>query len=122
MSTVLAWGALALCGGSGAVLRFLLDGAVTRRFTSTLPVGTMVVNATGALALGFLDAAALPAHLALVLGTGLIGAYTTFSTWMFETQRLIEERQNARAAQNILLSLAVGLAAGAAGLWIRGHL
>ncbi|MGI8524544.1 MAG: fluoride efflux transporter CrcB [Nocardioides sp.] len=122
MSTVLAWGALALCGGCGAVLRFVLDGAVTRRFTSTLPMGTMVVNATGALVLGVLNAAALPEHLALVFGTGLIGAYTTFSTWMFETQRLVEERQNVRAAQNIVLSLALGLAAGALGLWIGGYL
>lgn len=52
----------------------------------------------------------------------MIGAYTTFSTWMFETQRLAEERQVARASQNVLLSILLGVAVGAAGLWIGGRL
>lgn len=122
MNTVLTWSVLALGGGCGALFRFLVDGFVARRFAIALPMGTMVVNVTGAFALGLIDGAALPRDLALVIGTGLIGSYTTFSTWMFETQRLIEVRQHVRAAENIALSLALGLAAGAVGLWLGGRL
>lgn len=117
-----AWVALALGAGCGAVLRFLLDGAVTRVASNPLPVGTLAVNLSGALALGLIDGAALPHEVAFVFGTGLVGAYTTFSTWMFETQRLVEGRQVGRAAQNLLVSVVLGLSAGALGLWIGGRL
>lgn len=117
-----AWVALALGAGCGAVMRFLLDGAVTRATSSSLPLGTMAVNLTGSLALGIIDGAALPRDVAFIFGTGVVGAYTTFSTWIFETQRLAEERQVARAGQNVWLSVALGVATGAAGLWIGGRL
>lgn len=121
VSSLFVWTALALGAGCGAVLRFLLDGAVTRVATSSLPVGTMAVNLTGSLALGIIDGAALPRDVAFIFGTGVVGAYTTFSTWMFETQRLAEERQVTRATQNLYLSAVLGVAIGAAGLWIGGQ-
>jgi CrcB protein len=119
---VVLWGAFSVCAGCGAMLRFLVDGMVSRRLPSSFPLGTMVVNVTGAFALGVLDGSAAPNHLVFVSGTGLIGAYTTFSTWMFETQRLTEERQPGRAAQNVVVSMALGVAAAAFGLWIGGRL
>ena len=122
MTSIVVWVSLAVVAGVGAVMRFLLDGAVTRRMRRAFPVGTMAVNLTGSLALGIIDGAALPKDLALVFGTGMVGAYTTFSTWMFETQRLAEERQVARATQNLYLSLVLGVALGAFGLWIGGLL
>ncbi len=122
VSTLLLWTALGVVAGFGAVFRFLVDGAVTRRISTSFPVGTLAVNLSGCLALGLIDGAALPKHVALVVGTGLIGAYTTFSTWIFETQRLTEERQGARAAQNLYVSVVLGTAAGALGLWIGGML
>ena len=122
VTSTFVWAALALVAGCGAVLRFLFDGAVTRAVSSSLPLGTMAVNLTGSLALGVIDGAALPHNIAFIFGTGMVGAYTTFSTWMFETQRLAEERQVTRAAQNIYLSLILGVAIGAAGLWIGGLL
>jgi CrcB protein len=122
VASALAWGGVVAAGGVGAVLRFLVDGAVTRRWGGGLPVGTLLVNLTGAFVLGLLDGLVLPAHEALVVGTGLVGAYTTFSTWMFETQRLVEERQLLRAWANLALSVALGLAVAALGLWAGGGL
>jgi fluoride exporter len=122
VAEVVLWGAFSVSAGCGAIFRFLLDGMVSRRNPSSLPVGTMAVNVTGAFALGVLDGSAAPTHLVFVCGTGLIGAYTTFSTWMFETQRLTEERQATRAAQNVVMSMTVGVAVAALGLWIGGRL
>lgn len=119
MTALALVGVLAL-GGAGAVLRFLVDGAVSRRTSSSLPVGTYAVNVSGAVVLGFVEALALPSEVALVVGTGMIGAYTTFSTWMFETQRLVEERQLGPALWNILGSVVTGVAAAALGMWVGG--
>jgi CrcB protein len=122
VATAVLWTAFSLSAGVGAILRFLLDGAVSRRLPGALPVGTMAVNLTGAFALGVLTGSPATHDVAFVCGTGLIGAYTTFSTWMFETQRLVEERQERRAVQNVALSLAAGLAVAALGLWVGGLL
>ena len=65
---------------------------------------------------------ALSPHVALLAGTAFVGSYTTFSTWMLETQRLTEERQHGKAAVNVVLSLAAGVAAAAAGRLIGAHL
>ena len=75
------------------MLRFLVDRAVSGRVARPFPFGTLVVNISGALLLGFLSGLALSPHLALLAGTAFVGSYTTFSTWMLETQRLGEERQ-----------------------------
>ncbi len=120
--SVLVWTGLMVCGGAGAVLRFLVDGSVSRRSRRSLPYGTMVVNLSGAVVLGLLDGLVLPKGAALLIGVGIIGSYTSFSTWMLETQRLIEERQTVRAWGNVLVSVAAGVAAAALGLWLGGAL
>lgn len=114
----LVWVGVVIGGGLGATLRFLVDGAVARRSGSSFPLGTTVVNLSGAVLLGVLSGLAVPADVALVVGTGTVGSYTTFSTWMLETQRLAEERQNLHAAVNVVASLVLGLAAAALGRWI----
>ena len=120
--TALVWGALMVCGGVGAVLRFVVDGAVSRRVAGVMPYGTLVVNLSGAVLLGFLEGIVPSRDAALLLGAGVLGAYTTFSTWMFETQRLVEERQLSRAAVNILVGVVAGVASAALGLWLGGRL
>ncbi|MDN5789760.1 MAG: fluoride efflux transporter CrcB [Micrococcales bacterium] len=110
------WACLAVAGGLGAVGRFLLDGAASRRASGPFPWGTFVVNISGAAALGLLSGVGLPDDVYLVVGAGVVGAYTTFSTWMFETQRLIEERLVRVAVLNVVVSIVVGVAAA----WI-GH-
>ena len=91
--TVAVWAGVVVIGGVGAVLRFLVDRTVSGRVARSFPFGTLVVNLSGALLLGFLSGLALSPHVALLAGTAFVGSYTTFSTWMLETQRLAEERQ-----------------------------
>jgi len=119
---VLLWIGVMACGGVGAVGRLVVDGAVTRRLQGRLPYGTFVINLSGAFLLGVLDGWVLPPDLALLVCTGVIGAYTTFSTWMYETHRLVEERRHRHALANILVSSALGVLVAALGLWIGGGL
>lgn len=109
--TVLVWIGVMLMGGLGAVARFSLDRVVTKRIDRPFPFGTLAVNLSGAMLLGFFAGLSLSPHVALMVGTGFVGSYTTFSTWMLETQRLGEERQVVAAFANIAVSVVLGLAA-----------
>jgi CrcB protein len=117
-----AWCLAALLGGCGALLRFAVDGAISRRVSADFPYGTLVVNLSGSLLLGFTVGLALRGDQQTLIGSAAIGAYTTFSTWMFETQRLTEEGETARATGNVIISLALGLLAAVAGRAIGAHL
>jgi len=75
------------------------------------PFGTLAVNISGAALLGFLGGLVLNKEVALLAGTAFVGAYTTFSTWMLETQRLGEERQLRAGFANIVVSITLGVAA-----------
>jgi len=116
--TVLLWASVLLIGGIGSVTRFLVDRAVARRAARPFPFGTLTVNITGAALLGFLGELALSRDAALLAGTAFVGAYTTFSTWMLETQRLGEERRKWAAIANIVVSVVLGVAAALLGRWI----
>jgi fluoride exporter len=120
-SAVLVWAGVALVGGIGSVLRFVIDRAVARRVARAFPFGTLAVNISGAFLLGFLGGLALSKDAALLVGTGFVGAYTTFSTWMLETQRLGEERQTWMALANIVVSVALGVAAAVLGQWVAAQ-
>ena len=109
--TVAVWIGVMIIGGVGAVLRLLVDRAVSKRVAGPFPFGTLAVNLSGALLLGFFAGLALSPHLALLVGTAFVGSYTTFSTWMLETQRLGEERQVVAAFANVVVSVALGVAA-----------
>ena len=113
--SVLTWIGVAVLGGAGGVLRFVVVGGVAARSDGELPVGTLAVNLSGAFVLGLLAGVALHGDALLLAGTATIGSYTTFSTWMLETQRLAEEGEGRAAALNVVLSLAAGLAAVALG-------
>ena len=118
--TVLVWGGVVLLGGVGAVLRFLVDRSISGRLGRLFPYGTLVVNVSGAAVLGVITGLALGHTEALLAGTATIGAYTTFSTWMIETQRLAEDRQVVALGANIVVSLVVGLVAAGVGRWLGG--
>lgn len=121
MAAVL-WVAVVMIGGLGSISRFLLDRAVAGRIARTFPFGTLVVNVSGATLLGAISGLALGRNEALLAGTAFVGAYTAFSTWMLETQRLGEERLMRAAAANLAVSLLLGLCAAGIGQWIGGHL
>lgn len=103
--------AVGVLGGIGSIARFLLDGAVARRLGRDFPYGTLAVNVSGALALGVLVGVAVSGDGYRLIGTGVLGAYTTFSTWMLETHRLAEDGRLRLGALNIVVSLALGIGA-----------
>ncbi|MFF4054976.1 fluoride efflux transporter CrcB [Streptomyces sp. NPDC001668] len=104
----------------GAPLRYLTDRAVQSRHDSVFPWGTFAVNVTGCLILGLLTGAvaagAAGSHLQLLLGTGLCGALTTYSTFSYETLRLTETGARFYAAANAVASVVAGLGAAFAGV------
>ena len=106
-----------LGGALGAPARYLADRLVQSRVDSVLPVGTLAVNVAGSLLLGVLTGAAavLPPELALLLGTGFCGALTTFSSFSFETVRLLERGAVRAASLNVFASLLLGVLAAATG-------
>jgi CrcB protein len=115
------WVGVALLGGIGATARFLVDSQIDARTGGDFPFGTLAVNATGSLLLGLLSGLAVSGNLLVLTGTATLGAYTTFSTWMLETHRLTEDGKFRAAAINVLLSLALGIAAVALGRTIGAH-
>jgi CrcB protein len=112
---VLTWVGIAVFGALGAVARFRLDAAVSARLPTNFPLGTLVVNLSGSFALGVIVGAAVTHRVALVLGTGFMGGYTTFSTWMVESLRLGEGGDVRSLLRNLWLSMLAGLACAAAG-------
>ena len=116
--SALIWAAVVMIGGVGSVVRFLADGVVASAAGRDFPFGTLAVNLSGAVILGLITGLALSHDQALLAGTAAVGSYTTFSTWMLETQRLTEERQHRKAILNVIVSLVLGLAAAAAGRFI----
>jgi CrcB protein len=120
--SILVWTGVVLIGGAGSVLRFYVDGLVSSVSGRDFPYGTLVVNLSGAVTLGLLAGLALTGDEALLAGTAAVGSYTTFSTWMLETERLSEERQYLKVIANIACSLVLGVAAAALGRLIGAHL
>jgi CrcB protein len=120
--SVLVWAGVVVIGGAGSVLRFYVDGIVAAASGKGFPYGTLAVNLSGAAVLGLITGLALGGSAALLAGTAAVGSYTTFSTWMLETQRLTEERQYRQAVLNVLVSLVLGVAAAEVGRLIGARL
>jgi CrcB protein len=116
-----AWLGLAGAGACGALARYHLtrfvNELITRRTHAiAFPTGTFVVNLTGAFILGLLTGLNLSDLITFIVGTGLLGSYTTFSTWMTETVSLVQTPHRRPTATTYLLGSAViGLGCAAAG-------
>lgn len=110
---------VAVAGGVGAVLRFVLDGAVRDALGGRWPWGTTLINVSGSFLLGLLTGLAgrgLPPGLLAVLGIGLLGGYTTFSTASVETVRLLQQRRIAASLIHGVGVLAATIGAALLGL------
>ena len=121
MSLALVAG-VGLLGGLGAIARLLVDALVGGRVGRELPLGTLAVNLTGAFALGVLTGAVSGADALRLAGTGFIGAYTTFSTWAFESHRLAEEGRTRPALANLAGSVVLGVLVAWGGRAVGGAL
>ncbi|WP_304224102.1 fluoride efflux transporter CrcB [Gracilinema caldarium] len=102
-------------GGAGAVSRYLLSRLISEHSTAPIPMGTLTVNLIGSFLIGFFfqafkNTTASPA-LRLLVTTGFLGGFTTFSTFALETVTLAEERELGYTLLNLLLHNAIGLAA-----------
>jgi len=104
-----------ISGGAGGVLRFLVDGAVGRRVKRAFPYGTLVVNVSASILMGLVTGFSFGLS---DQALAAIGGYSTFSTWMLETQRLQEERQLRDAVTNVVVSMILGLMGALLGQWI----
>lgn len=115
---------VAIAGALGAAARYVVEGAVQDRVEGVFPWGTWVINVSGSFVLGLLTGLVLYQGLGethgIVIGTGFLGAYTTFSTWMFEMIRLFEDGSRYESLLDAAGSLAAGLAAAAVGLALAG--
>ena len=118
----MTWLWVALAGGAGAGARFAVDGLARSRRASPFPWATVAINVTGSLLLGFVTGLVLfdgaPTLVRTVIGTGLCGGYTTFSTASVETVRLVQQRRYGYAMGNAAGTLLLTVAAGALGLWV----
>jgi CrcB protein len=112
--------AVGIGGFVGAVARYLVGGWAAARLGTLFPYGTFIINVTGCFILGFLmgglERDAIPAALRLPIGVGFVGAYTTFSTYSYETLHLVETGSTVAAAWNVVGSNVVGLLSALTGL------
>lgn len=114
------WLGIALLGGAGALARVLVDERVRAASGQPdLPLGTLSINVVGSFVLGLLTGQGVGGDALLLAGTGFLGAFTTFSTWMVESERLAGRGRPGLALAYLGLSLALGLAACGAG-WAIG--
>jgi CrcB protein len=113
---------MVLAGALGALLRYEVELTVRRRLGPEFPWGTLVINISGSFVLGVLAGLAthggVPSSVVTVAGTGLLGAYTTFSTFSVDTVGLVEHGRVRAAAANLGASMVLGLGAAGVGLAI----
>jgi CrcB protein len=119
MRSVAVWLGVGVLGALGSWARFRVGSLVAARRPGDFPLGTLVVNLSGGLLLGLLTGLSLEDDALLLLGAGLLGSYTTFSTWMVETRRLADAARWASMWTYLLGSMLGGLAATGLG-WIVG--
>lgn len=113
-----AWVAVGLLGGAAATARFLIDAAFAARSDHPFPLGILAVNLAGTLVLGLIAGAALSGEALVIVAGGVLGSFTTFSTWMLDSHRLADAGHTRLVWINLALSLIAGFAAVALGHWL----
>lgn len=122
MTDATVWLAVAGAGGTGAVARFLVDLGVSRWLASRFPFGTLAVNVSGSFVAGMVAGLALAGHLGVEVGVivagGFLGAYTTFSTAMFQVLSELAERRIGAATVDLVGTLVLSVGAASSGVAI----
>ena len=122
--TASMWAGVSVLGGMGAVARTALDRYITYHHRGVYPLGIFIVNMLGSFALGVMTGVAASNDVRLLLGTGFLAGFTTFSTWIVDSRRLIDARLRREALINIVASLIIGLLVAligwALGAWLGG--
>lgn len=117
---------LALAGGVGATVRYVLDAYIRAHLRTPFAWATTIINVSGSLVLGFLTGLTLvrmvPTDLSIVIGTGFLGGYTTFSTASYETVQLIKQGRYRASFISGIVMLVLAVGAAALGLWIGSSL
>jgi fluoride exporter len=126
MKLLIQYLAVAGAGAAGAVLRVFVGSVCSTFIRSNLPVATFVINISGSLLLGWFLAITrermiISDTMRLAVGAGFVGAYTTFSTFMYESNALFENGASTKALAYLIGSLVVGLIAIRFGLWLGGR-
>lgn len=120
--TPLIFLALALAGGVGAATRYLVDGLIRSRLKTAYPWATTIINVSGSLVLGLITglttAHLLSSDASVIIGTGFLGGYTTFSTASYETVQLIKANRYGFAFASAVGMLVACVAAAGLGLWL----
>ncbi len=116
MDDLMKYVVVAAGGALGAVFRYYLSGSALSRVAAPFPTATFVINTSGSFIIGFFltlatERLAINPHLRLLIAVGFVGAYTTFSTFEYETAQLIEAKDFVRAVLYVALSFVVGLMA-----------
>lgn len=120
--SIFVWAGVAILGGFGAVARVLVATSVSIRLPGAFPLGTFVVNVTGAFLLGLVAGLGASGDAYRLAGIAVLGSYTTFSTWMLETRLLKESGRSRLAWTYVTASVIVGLAVVALGREVGAHL
>ena len=118
MEAALLWAGVLVLGGIGAIFRTRIGAAIDNRKQTPFTLGTFVVNVSGSLVAGVLYGAGVGGDGELLASTALIGAYTTFSTWMADSERLGRQGAGELALLDVFGSLFAGLAAALLGMTI----
>jgi CrcB protein len=118
--------AVGLAGSLGAVARLAVSTLCGRWFGTGFPIGTLVINLSGSMFLGWFLTLISQRYivsdtLRLAVAVGFVGAYTTFSTFAFETNGLLEDGAGLKALANIVGSVVLGLVAVRLGIWLAGR-
>ncbi|WP_291633968.1 fluoride efflux transporter CrcB [Clostridium sp.] len=102
-------------GAAGSLVRYILGKFISEKSNTAFPIGTFIINITGAVFLGIVSTIGVGSNIMLLLGDGFLGAYTTFSTFMYEGFNLFEEKEKLNAFIYITFSLILGIAGYAVG-------
>lgn len=106
----------------GSIVRYFLGKVISEKASSLFPIGTFIINITGAFLLGILSTVNIGNNLYILFGDGFLGAYTTFSTFMYEGFYLFHEKGKINALTYILHSLIIGVIGYAAGNYLGIHI